>query len=158
MQLVYDVLQYKTRHEKRHGPISAAELAAKYSQQMKVAQGGEAVSKSFIDIACTVQSRILSDDIMRRVLLTMDDMPESGRRRNPFDGISKLQALIDKARKPNATKLVIVMICVVESWWWSRTAPVCHFVHRSSFWYFLCQACLTGTVSRGHPLGAVRGL
>ena len=109
MQQVYDVLQYKIRHEKRSGPISAQELANLYLSRVKSALGSEEISKSFVDIACTVQTRILADDCMRQVMLTLDDMAETtaGKRKNPFDGIQKLQALIEKACLSNCGGCVL---------------------------------------------------
>ncbi len=92
LQKIFDVLAYKKKIEAVSGPLSALKLSTKYQTNIKVAADSEQISCDFIDSACTIGTRVLSNIELRRMLLVADEMPN-----NIFQGISKFQAIVSKA-------------------------------------------------------------
>ena len=91
LQKIFDVLAYKKKIEAVSGPLSALKLSAKYHTNIKVAADSEQISCDFIDSACIIGTRVLSNIELRRMLLEADEMP------NNIQGYSECQAIVSKA-------------------------------------------------------------
>lgn len=85
-----------------------------YTDRVKCAESTENISQIFVEIACSVHAKVLGIDYCKKILLTLDDLPD---RRNttsggghPFDSIYKLQALVRMAKTPEKIAWVVTYI------------------------------------------------
>jgi hypothetical protein len=95
LQRVYEVIYFRDVWAWTHGrdQASAVNIAGEYAK-VKMAKGRETVSKSFVDTALTIHSRLLSIPAAETLLLDMDSaLPRDC---NPFNSVHRLQAIISK--------------------------------------------------------------
>jgi hypothetical protein len=95
LQRVYEVIYFRDVWARTHGrdQASAANIAGEYAK-VKMANGREKVSKSFVDTALTIHNRLLSIPAAEALLLDMDSaLPRDS---NPFNSVHRLQAIISK--------------------------------------------------------------
>jgi hypothetical protein len=96
LQLMYDVVWDKQRRERIHGPMTETQVADAYLANITFADGAEKVSIAFVGCACTMNDRVLNIPKVREILLLSDQACN-----NIFDGWTKLQTVIGKARTPD---------------------------------------------------------
>jgi hypothetical protein len=96
LQLMYDVVWDKQRRERIHGPMTETQVADAYLQNITFADGAEKVSVAFVGCACTMNDRVLNIPKVKEILLLSDQGHI-----NIFDGWTKLQTIIGKARTPD---------------------------------------------------------
>jgi hypothetical protein len=82
LQRAYEIIFYRDLYARTHGrdQASTANIAAEYAK-VRMAKGREAVTKSFIDTARTIHTRVLGMPSAEKLLLEMDNLP---RQTNPF--------------------------------------------------------------------------
>lgn len=68
---------------------------------MKLSPTSEPITDSFIDAACTVASRMLIIEVVRKALALAE---ETYGHENPLDSVTKLQAIISKAKSAEAIR------------------------------------------------------
>ena len=97
LQRVYAIVYFRDLYARTHGldQASAPNIAAEYSK-VRMAKGREAATKSFIDAALTIHTRVLSLPRAEQLLLSMDNLP---RQTNPLNSVHRLQAVVSKVRK-----------------------------------------------------------
>ena len=91
LQRAYEITYFRDLYARIHGrgQASAAYIAAEYAK-VSTAKGRETVSKSFIDTALTIHTRVLGMPSAEKLLLDMDNLP---RHMNPFNSTQRLQAI-----------------------------------------------------------------
>ena len=82
------------------GEASSKQIADLYSKNMVYAQSTEIVSAAFVDSACTVDRRILSDPIGSTVMTFCDEY-FTKMKEHPFESIYTLQGICDRAKGPD---------------------------------------------------------
>ena len=92
LQMTCDINYAKKQFEIGREELSAVTLAKKY-EELKMAEGSEALSPNLIDTALTIYDRILKFPDMFQLLREADNEQV-----NPLDGHSRLQAIISKAQ------------------------------------------------------------
>lgn len=97
LQAIYEVVHFRRRHEKLHGKANAKQIAEAYRHGIKFADTSEDVTDSFVDMAMTIDNRMLSNPEIAKTLMQSENDFMS---HTPFNGVSKLQAIISKARSP----------------------------------------------------------
>ena len=117
---VLHICAFKKRREGASGRISVAQLVDEYQKGLKLAATSEKMSAGFIDMACTIQDRLLSLPRAKQLLLQAEDLPAG---QNPLEGTTKLQAVISKARTPSSIELVVEAIFDMHAAGFMRTPP-----------------------------------
>lgn len=109
LQRVQMIIREKHSLEVRAGgkKCSAARLSAVFSNSVRLAASSEKMSAAVIDIALTIESRVLSIDACRAML---EEMDQRWGLRGPFDSVYKLQALINKAKTPATIRWVMASL------------------------------------------------
>jgi hypothetical protein len=97
-QMIVEVMLFKMREElTKGGKMSASQVAKDYSDRAKRAQSSEEVTTSFVDMANTVWVRALGISDVMAVVRKAD---EKWGLASVFDGVSKLQTIVQKAGTP----------------------------------------------------------
>ena len=76
LQRVYEIIYVRDVYARIHGrgQASTANIGAEYAK-VRMAKGRETDSKSFIDTALTIQTRVLGMPSAEKPLLDMDNLP-----------------------------------------------------------------------------------
>ncbi len=111
LQLIYELVHFKSRHERVHGKCSSKVIADAYRAGITFAETCETVTDSFVDQAMTFDARMLSNDVVATILLDCDD--KFGLQ-TPFNGTTKLQAIVSKARTPE--KITWCVASIADMW------------------------------------------
>ena len=104
IQLIFDVRSFYKKMSVTHGNMSAGTLAELYENMGKPASGADKITTWFIDSSMTIWDRILQHDGPRATILALEN--EFGRR-SPFDSLTKLQKLCDRAKRPDAITFLV---------------------------------------------------
>ena len=90
-QRIYEIVHFRNTLRETQGKASVPDILAYYTTlRMK-----EPITKSFIDTALTVHSRVLTLPAAERLLLRMDGLPKA---QNPFGSLQRLQCIVSKAQ------------------------------------------------------------
>jgi hypothetical protein len=73
LQSIYELVHFKRRHERIHGKCSSKFIADAYRTGITFAETSETVTDSFVDQAMTIDARMLSNDVVSKILLYCDD-------------------------------------------------------------------------------------
>jgi hypothetical protein len=95
LQAVYEFVHFRNRYERAHGKQPARALSEAYRAGINFADTSEEVTDSFVDMAVTIDNRMLRVERIGSVLLKADN--EFGVN-TPFDAITKLQVIVNKGR------------------------------------------------------------
>ena len=93
LQSVYELVHYRAVRERAHGSQAAKAVAEAYSTGVRRASG-EPLTQSFVDSAMTIHGRMLCDERIASTLLLAE---ETFGLETPFNGVTKLQAIVSKA-------------------------------------------------------------
>lgn len=109
LQRVQMIIREKHTLEVRAGgkKCSAARLSAVFTNSVRMAASSEKMSPGFIDIALTIEARVLSIEACKHML---EEMDQRWGLRGPFDSVYKLQTLINKAKTPAAIQWVMASL------------------------------------------------
>ena len=114
LQRVYKIIYVRDLYARTHGrdQASTANIAAEYAK-VRMAKGREAVTKSLIDAALTIHTRVLSMSSAETLVLGIDNLP---RQTHPFNPVHRLQALVSKCRNSKENILWVLehirhMVC-----------------------------------------------
>ena len=94
LQRIYEIIYFRDLYARTHGrdQASAMNIAAAYAK-VRMANGGEVISRFFIETALTIHGRVLGIPAAERLLLDMGNLP---RTENPFNSVQRLQAIVSK--------------------------------------------------------------
>ena len=95
LQRVYEIVHFRDVFARLNGrdQAGAATIAAAYAN-VRMAKGREKISKSFVDTALTIHTRLLAFPSAEKLLLDMHSaLPRDA---NPFNSVHRLQAIISK--------------------------------------------------------------
>lgn len=81
--------------------LSAKVIAQEYEKKVKIV--GEPVSDNFVDAAVTLWDRALNDKACMKAVM---DAEEAFNKRSPFDGASKMEAIVKKAHDLGSIRFV----------------------------------------------------
>ena len=95
LQAVYQFVAFRARNERLHGKQPAKVLAEQYCMGVRRADTSEEVTNSFVDMALTIDNRMLK---IERVAATLLKAEEEFGCTTPFDAVTKLHAIINKAK------------------------------------------------------------
>ena len=99
-QRIYEIARFKTMAEQDMGrPLSASDVASVYRARASTC-GGETFSPGFVDNALTVFDRALKLPEVRNMITQMEDLHGSA---SPFNSITKLYAIVKRAKPPTST-------------------------------------------------------
>ena len=79
--------------------MTGAQAIADAHAKVKMTQGKDVVSKSFVDTALTIYNRVLCVPGAEQLLVAMDERPKD---RNPFSSVHRLQAILSKVNNGRA--------------------------------------------------------
>jgi hypothetical protein len=116
LQATYEFVHFRNRFERARGKHSARALAEAYRMGIKFAQGSEEVTDYFVDCALTIDNRMLRVERIAKVLLQAEEVHGT---RTPFDSVSKLQAIISKARTED--RIIWAVDHIYDMWQCGRT-------------------------------------
>lgn len=94
VQQIFEVIHFKKRKEQTLGKMTAKQVATLYSENMRFADTTEQITESFIDMALTVNSRLLEIPTVCDIVLKAESQFGVN---TPFNGITKLQTIVSKA-------------------------------------------------------------
>ena len=95
LQNIYEVEHFKRKCERLHGKTSATKLTEAFREGITFSDATEKVTDSFVDMSTTIDARMLSVERIAKVLLAAET---EFSHRSPFDGVTKLQTIISKAK------------------------------------------------------------
>ena len=104
-QRIIDIAGFKRDLEKAtNHMMSSSKFAALWIKKVKMARSSEAVTDSFIDVAVTLDRRLMSIDECTEVLTWCDEHlmgPPGSNTANPFTSVYMLQAVVDRGSTPH---------------------------------------------------------
>ena len=103
---------FKTKYEVANGTTGVQTLAKEYVKKVDLSERSKRldnVTPSWIDQACTFLNRVWTIKSAQDVIIRLDDLPAGS---NPLEGISKMQALISKAK--TADKIVLCLEVIAD--------------------------------------------
>jgi hypothetical protein len=103
---IFDLEAFMKRKADTTGKLTAKQCADLY-RQLKVADISEQITDTFVDVAMTICSRMLSIPACKAALIEVDQ--EYGAN-NPLDSYNKLQALIQKSKVPAKLEWVVLLL------------------------------------------------
>ena len=113
MQRIYEVLGFKAEFVKSTGDKnpSAEKVTAAFVADVQFSPGSEKVNESFVDMALTMENRVLSIDEARELLLRAE---VTFLKNPPFPSISQVQAIVSKARTP--PYIIWCLASILDTW------------------------------------------
>ena len=104
-QRITELQIFKEKYEATSGKLSNKMLHEKYVEKVKVSEFSEPVSESMVDNCMTVQTRAF---VLPPVRAAVEWAENEWGMRSPFNSISKLQALVQKAKTPQHIKWTFI--------------------------------------------------
>ena len=111
LQNIYEVVHFRRKHDRLHGKTSAKALAAAFREGMTFSEATEPVTDSFVDMAATIDSRMLSSDLIAKCILSAE---EQFGMQTPFNGATTLQSIVSKAK--TADKILWAVQYILDTW------------------------------------------
>ena len=90
VQRIYEIASLRRLQTERREDASVARIAELYKDLKN------SITRSFVDTAFTLYSRVLSIPAAERLLLRMDNKPKA---ENPFNSVHKLQVILNRAHR-----------------------------------------------------------
>ena len=103
-QRIFEVVDFKSKQEKKGTLMSVATLCGVYEQRAKLSKKGDAVTASFVESALSVWNRLLTIPECRQCVLSVDGKFGS---LSPFNGITSLQTIVYRCKKSSYIKWVV---------------------------------------------------
>ena len=96
LQRILDLAAFKHRMQATTGQQwSAAHVSEQYRSNLQLSETSDDITDSYVDMALTVHSRLLSNQKLADLAMALDE--EEGTK-NPFDSVCKLQTIVSKSK------------------------------------------------------------
>eukprot|EP00974_Lingulodinium_polyedra_P072303 6997935-Lingulodinium_polyedra.AAC.1 len=101
VQRMYEIVTYKKRREALDGQVLTLQaIQQSYKEKVKMAEGSEPISDSFIEAALKVHKVVFSVPAIANLLLFCDSEYNTN---NPFDYIFKIEKIMRRAKGEDMT-------------------------------------------------------
>ena len=110
VQRIFEMCQWKERHEKASGLTLAPEAIVDiWKANVSVSAVGEEISYAFADAALTVWNRILSNDKCKQIII---DAENKWGKRTPWDSVYKLEGVVKRCGRPGDIATANITWCL----------------------------------------------
>ena len=99
VQMIFSLVCFKRRMESKGGKLGSAERTTKYNTETQDIPGQKGIAEAWSDAALTVWERLLSEELLRRIAMDLEEEPNGG----PLNSVYKLNEVVKIGR---ATELL----------------------------------------------------